>query len=187
MSRDFVLPPGPPPDEPPLVFVGVDGQPCMGCGHDLGEHMGTRLICPSSPRGPCFDAVPRSCRDCGCTDEQACPGACFWVLPDVCSACATRQLREAGLTQEALAIEIGLGGAQRRVARKLTEVAANAAGRASLNEIDVGGWVLISTTAVPDAPARLQAIRAGRVEFGHATFRDDGIEFVADGEDLGGA
>lgn len=27
------------------------------------------------------------CRDCGCTDERACPEGCFWVAPDLCSAC----------------------------------------------------------------------------------------------------
>jgi hypothetical protein len=30
----------------------------------------------------------RSCRICGCTDLQACPGGCHWVAPDLCSACA---------------------------------------------------------------------------------------------------
>jgi hypothetical protein len=28
------------------------------------------------------------CRECGCTDARACPGGCFWVLDDLCSACA---------------------------------------------------------------------------------------------------
>ncbi len=30
-----------------------------------------------------------TCRTCGCTDERACEGGCFWVEPDRCSACAT--------------------------------------------------------------------------------------------------
>lgn len=29
----------------------------------------------------------RSCRVCGCTDDQACDGGCVWVGPDLCSAC----------------------------------------------------------------------------------------------------
>ncbi len=29
-----------------------------------------------------------TCRVCGCTDEHACPGGCYWVEPDLCSACA---------------------------------------------------------------------------------------------------
>lgn len=31
---------------------------------------------------------PFACRGCGCTDDHACPGGCFWVEPDLCSACA---------------------------------------------------------------------------------------------------
>jgi hypothetical protein len=29
----------------------------------------------------------RSCRVCGCTDKNACPGGCYWVEPDLCSRC----------------------------------------------------------------------------------------------------
>lgn len=28
-----------------------------------------------------------SCRECGCTDNAACPDACSWAEPDLCSAC----------------------------------------------------------------------------------------------------
>lgn len=35
--------------------------------------------------GPALDGV---CRECGCTDDRACPGGCWWVEPDLCSACA---------------------------------------------------------------------------------------------------
>ena len=27
------------------------------------------------------------CRMCGCTDERACPGGCWWVADDLCSSC----------------------------------------------------------------------------------------------------
>lgn len=30
----------------------------------------------------------RACRKCGCTYYMACAGGCFWVAPDLCSACA---------------------------------------------------------------------------------------------------
>lgn len=30
----------------------------------------------------------RACRVCGCTDDRACPGGCYWVEPDLCSQCA---------------------------------------------------------------------------------------------------
>lgn len=29
----------------------------------------------------------QTCRQCGCTDDRACPGGCSWVAPDLCSAC----------------------------------------------------------------------------------------------------
>ncbi|HWS43317.1 MAG TPA: hypothetical protein VN421_09570 [Pseudoflavonifractor sp.] len=34
----------------------------------------------------------RKCRICGCTQDNACPGGCYWVAPDLCSAC----VQEAG-------------------------------------------------------------------------------------------
>ncbi len=30
----------------------------------------------------------RRCRICGCTDDNACEGGCYWVEEDLCSACA---------------------------------------------------------------------------------------------------
>jgi hypothetical protein len=30
---------------------------------------------------------PEVCRGCGCTDERACPGGCFWVGRGLCSRC----------------------------------------------------------------------------------------------------
>ena len=29
----------------------------------------------------------RRCRVCGCTDDHACPGGCYWVEEDLCSEC----------------------------------------------------------------------------------------------------
>ncbi len=37
---------------------------------------------------PLFDE--RKCRVCGCTDYCACPGGCYWVEWDLCSACAEK-------------------------------------------------------------------------------------------------
>jgi transcriptional regulator with XRE-family HTH domain len=31
------------------------------------------------------------CRVCGCTDEAACEGGCYWIEPDLCSACAVAE------------------------------------------------------------------------------------------------
>lgn len=33
-------------------------------------------------------ALGPRCRGCGCTEDNPCPGACFWVEPDLCSRCA---------------------------------------------------------------------------------------------------
>lgn len=36
-------------------------------------------------------AVVRACRHCGCTEAAACPGGCYWVSLDECSACVVDQ------------------------------------------------------------------------------------------------
>lgn len=33
-----------------------------------------------------------TCRSCGCTDTCACPGGCWWVEPDLCSACSAEEI-----------------------------------------------------------------------------------------------
>ena len=33
------------------------------------------------------------CRVCGCTENNACPGGCWWAEDDLCSACAEKQKR----------------------------------------------------------------------------------------------
>lgn len=33
------------------------------------------------------DAMPESCRECGCTNERACQGGCSWMAPGLCSSC----------------------------------------------------------------------------------------------------
>ncbi len=33
----------------------------------------------------------RTCKVCGCTDEEACAGGCSWAQPAICSTCADRQ------------------------------------------------------------------------------------------------
>ena len=39
-------------------------------------------------------ADEQKCRACGCTQERACPGGCYWVEPDLCSTCADREGKE---------------------------------------------------------------------------------------------
>jgi hypothetical protein len=31
------------------------------------------------------------CRICGCDDNHACPGGCWWVEKDLCSACESKK------------------------------------------------------------------------------------------------
>jgi hypothetical protein len=33
------------------------------------------------------EASAPACRVCGCTEMNACPGGCYWIEPDLCSAC----------------------------------------------------------------------------------------------------
>lgn len=33
------------------------------------------------------------CRVCGCTDERACPGGCWWIENDLCSNCAKEAIK----------------------------------------------------------------------------------------------
>lgn len=35
--------------------------------------------------------VSQPCSICGCTDERACPGGCYWYAPGVCTACAKKK------------------------------------------------------------------------------------------------
>jgi len=37
---------------------------------------------------PKVQTLSWQCRYCGCSDDQACPGGCSWVAPNVCSRCA---------------------------------------------------------------------------------------------------
>ncbi len=38
--------------------------------------------------------VEQKCRICGCTDNNACDGGCYWVEPDLCSRCAENSCDE---------------------------------------------------------------------------------------------
>ena len=51
------------------------------------------------PQPSADEAPERACRECGCTDERACPTdpPCHWVEPDLCSACAAGQRDDAAL------------------------------------------------------------------------------------------
>lgn len=44
--------------------------------------------------------IANTCRVCGCTDDMACPGGCWWVEPDLCSRCAEVITRESDTKSE---------------------------------------------------------------------------------------
>lgn len=33
------------------------------------------------------------CAGCGCTDDRACPGGCYWVAEGLCSSCVADEVR----------------------------------------------------------------------------------------------
>lgn len=41
-----------------------------------------------------LDEDEARCRVCGCTDDHACAGGCYWVEKDLCSACVDRVVGE---------------------------------------------------------------------------------------------
>lgn len=45
-----------------------------------------------------------SCRECGCTDDNACLGGCWWAEPDLCSSCADAILAAAQIIEMELGI-----------------------------------------------------------------------------------
>jgi len=40
----------------------------------------------------------RKCKVCGCTQNNACPGGCYWVEDDLCSACNTILIKKSVIT-----------------------------------------------------------------------------------------
>lgn len=78
---------------------------CGSCGKTTDGRSGLDdamdCFCPRCPRcggltdGPadgeeCICDMgddARACANCGCTDERACDGGCWWVAEDLCSAC----------------------------------------------------------------------------------------------------
>lgn len=45
-----------------------------------------------------MEIVEQSCRECGCTQNNACPNGCWWVEEDLCSDC--REIAEYPLEKE---------------------------------------------------------------------------------------
>lgn len=58
---------------------------------------------------PVFVVSLRKCRYCGCTDDRACEGGCWWIADDVCSSCG----------EAARAEGVPVGGVRRRIRASL--------------------------------------------------------------------
>ncbi|MEI8200734.1 MAG: ParB/RepB/Spo0J family partition protein [Eubacteriales bacterium] len=64
---------------------------CLGyemSSEEIALADGTHDIFPQKAEGV---EEKRSCRVCGCTEDNACQGGCYWVEQDLCSQCATEQ------------------------------------------------------------------------------------------------
>jgi ParB/RepB/Spo0J family partition protein len=46
--------------------------------------------------------TPPVCAECGCTDENACPGGCEWVNDELCTRCVDKPIVDVVLTGDAL-------------------------------------------------------------------------------------
>jgi hypothetical protein len=57
-------------------------HPYGGRGRTETSKITTTTNAPPRPR----DEV-RTCRSCGCTDDNACWPTCWWIEPDLCSSC----------------------------------------------------------------------------------------------------
>jgi hypothetical protein len=71
---------------PADVYQDVNVEDCPeNCGEPDCEERAWR--CWQKKLLEIVDAEP-VCRVCGCTQNNACPGGCSWVEPDLCSSCA---------------------------------------------------------------------------------------------------
>lgn len=65
-----------------LAFHRADAQP-------LERHFGAQVAdCSSCSRSYRKRTGEAPCRVCGCTNDRACDGGCYWSQPDLCSSCA---------------------------------------------------------------------------------------------------
>ncbi len=83
------------------VVINVDlGKRCTKCGKTgVVNATGWCMVCIAKliPKLK-FPVRPRprirKCRVCGCTEDHACEGGCYWVELDLCSACEEQMFVE---------------------------------------------------------------------------------------------
>jgi hypothetical protein len=80
------------------AFAGAAGCVAVIPGIGVCGFAGDLEIAEDGPR--CYAhrrtdrAGVRTCRVCGCTDDHACEGGCWWVDADLCSACSAPTVAE---------------------------------------------------------------------------------------------
>lgn len=74
-----IMPPG-------VLWLEINGSTWSFNLSDLFR----QAIAQAIPDATEVDDTVRTCRVCGCTNDQACDGGCYWATPDtdICSACA---------------------------------------------------------------------------------------------------
>lgn len=74
-------------------FTSTDGtfppEPCPHADVEvLCDAEETSIVITINGDDPAvLDHFDRRCRMCGCTDDRACPGGCWWTEADLCSSC----------------------------------------------------------------------------------------------------
>ena len=65
---------------------------CPTCAAAPGTscYAGASRVAPHASRIAALSV--RTCRYCGCTDDHACEGGCWWIAAEVCSSCAGRHV-----------------------------------------------------------------------------------------------
>lgn len=78
--------------EPKKGIIMICSKPTGGCSQcDIGfgsKYCREYACCPEERKDNKHVIFKRKkCRVCGCTDDKACVGGCYWVEDDLCSQC----------------------------------------------------------------------------------------------------
>lgn len=65
-------------------MINTSEEPAIGCDED-GDFLCEDHLFEAACEEPEDDGP--ACRVCGCTENNACFGGCWWVEPDLCSEC----------------------------------------------------------------------------------------------------
>ncbi len=102
----------------------------------------------AEPAEPAEPAVS-TCRECGCTDDRACPGGCWWANDDrdLCTRCAVEEPVSAAVGIDMLAAELAAADS---AAESVEEVGDVGLGDDPTGELLVGSAPPASSTVRPD-------------------------------------